>query len=53
MQDILHSRYYNLGEGKVGRYLVKMRLQANYPAVFMLSLMPFMNYSFKCLSCSL
>ena len=28
MQGILQSRYYNLGKGKVGIYLVQMRSQA-------------------------
>ena len=28
MQGILQSRYYNLDEGKVGKYLVQMRSQA-------------------------
>ena len=28
MQGILQSRYYNLGEGKVGKYLVQTRSQA-------------------------
>ena len=28
IQGILQSRYYNLGEGKVGKYLVQMRSQA-------------------------
>ena len=28
MQNILQSRYYNIGEGKEGKYLVQTRLQA-------------------------
>ena len=28
IQNILHSRYYNIGEGKEGKYLVQARLQA-------------------------
>ena len=28
MQSILHSRYYNIGEGKGGKYLVQTRSQA-------------------------
>ena len=28
MQGILKSKYYNLGEGRVGKYLVQMRSQA-------------------------
>ena len=27
MQGILQSRYYNLGEGKVGKYLVQKKWQ--------------------------
>ena len=28
MQNILHSRYYNIGEWKEGKYLVQTRSQA-------------------------
>ena len=28
MQNILHSKYYNIGEGKEGKYLVQTRSQA-------------------------
>ena len=28
MQSILQSKYYNIGKGKVGKYLVQTRLQA-------------------------
>ena len=28
MQNILHSRYYNIGKGKEGKYLVQTWLQA-------------------------
>ena len=28
MQNVLHSRYYNIGERKKGKYLVQTRLQA-------------------------
>ena len=28
MQSILHSKYYNIGKGKIGKYLVQTRSQA-------------------------
>ena len=33
MQGILQSRYYNLGEAKVGKYLVQMRSQAKSSSI--------------------
>ena len=33
MQGILQSRYYNFGEGKVGKYLVQTRSQAKFSGI--------------------
>ena len=33
MQNILHSSYYNLGEGKEGKYLVQTRSQARSSSI--------------------
>ena len=36
IQSILHSKYYNIGEGKVGKYLVQTGLQAKFSDISLL-----------------